>query len=88
MIRDVLWLTVGVGMLILLWQERQNSALSSKRADVALRALDDQGMEPNWLKDGRLLVRADETLPFKKPFVVKDNKVYVYYPRVENGSPP
>ena len=54
-IRDVLWLTVVVGLGCALWIERGQSRPWRGRSEASFRALDEAGMSPQWF-GGSILV--------------------------------
>jgi hypothetical protein len=60
--RDLLWLTVVVGLAVALWQERwalmlerQNSAQWTSRADAALQVIKTRETFANWDENGVLV---------------------------------
>ncbi len=69
--RDLMWLTVAVGLALGLWMERKTALLWQGRGEAAFRALDDAEMKPNWYED-RLIVH---------PFSESTNERYakLYY---------
>jgi hypothetical protein len=74
-IRDVLWLTVVVGLAIALVLERGRANLWNGRGAAAFRALEDAELEPTWYED-KILVHPPIVSPPNPPPVDRYHKVY------------